>query len=163
MEKFIKIYRTIMSYMGVLGLCGFILSVLIQVVARTFLPTAPNWTEEAARFLFIYMVAFAGNAAVLSDEYVGVELLTEMFPKRVQDILKTAVFAVTGVFAAFVFFKCVMSSKGLIAITPPAMVSTALELPMKNVYFSLAVLFGCYILSFLLRLYMVFSNKKEEA
>lgn len=163
MEKFIKIYREIMSYMGVLGLCGFIASVLIQVIARTFLPTAPNWTEEAARFLFIYMVAFAGNAAVLSDEYVGVELLTEMFPKKVQDTLKTVVFAAVGIFAAFVFFKCVMSPKGLIAITPPAMVSTALELPMKQVYLALAVLFGCYILSFILRLYMVFSKKKEEA
>lgn len=162
MEKFIKIYKEIMSYIGVIGLFGFIASVLIQVTARTFLPTAPNWTEEAARFLFIYMVAFGGNAAVLSDEYVGVELLTEMFPKGVQKTLKTAVLVAVGVFAAFVFFKCVMSPQGLIAITPPAMVSTALELPMKKVYLALAVLFGCYIISYILRLYMVFS-KKEEA
>lgn len=161
MEKFIKIYRDVMSYIGVVGLFGFIASVLIQVTARTFLPTAPNWTEEAARFLFIYMVAFAGNAAVLSDEYVGVEMLTEMFPKKVQATIKTVVYGVIGVFAAFVFFKCVMSSKGLIAITPPGMVSTALELPMKYVYCALAVLFGCYILSYILRLYMVFSKKKE--
>lgn len=162
MEKFIKVYKTLMSYVGVLGLIGFIASVLIQVVSRTFLPTTPNWTEEAARFLFIYMVAFAGNAAVLSDEYVGVELLTEMFPQGFQKTLKTVIFVVLGVFSAFVFLKCVMSPQGLIAITPPAMVSTALELPMKYVYFALAVLFGCYILSFILRLYMVFS-KKEEA
>ncbi len=161
MEKFIKVYKEIMSYIGVLGLIGFIASVLIQVIARTFLPTAPNWTEEAARFLFIYMVAFAGNAAVLSDEYVGVELLTEMFPKGVQKTLKTAIFVVLMIFSAFVFFKCVMSPQGLIAITPPAMVSTALEIPMKYVYCAEVVLFGCYVISFILRLYMVFSKKKE--
>ena len=161
MEKFIKVYREIMSYIGVLGLIGFIASVLIQVIARTFLPTAPNWTEEAARFLFIYMVAFAGNAAVLSDEYVGVELLTEMFPQGVQKTLKTIIFVVLMFFSVFVFFKCVMSPQGLIAITPPAMVSTALEIPMKYVYCAEVVLFGCYVISFILRLYMVFSKKKE--
>lgn len=161
MEKFIKIYKEIMAGIGMLGLVGFIASVLIQVVARTFLPTTPNWTEEAARFLFIYMVAFAGNTAVLTDEYVGVDLLTEMFPQGVQKSLKTLVLVLLGVFSAFVFFKCVMSPQGLIAITPPGMVSTALELPMKYVYFALAILFGCYILSYILRLYLVFSKKKE--
>lgn len=161
MEKFIKIYKEIMTAIGVLGLIGFIASVLIQVVARTFLPTAPNWTEEAARFLFIYMVAFAGNAAVLNDEYVGVEMLTEMFPMAVQNIIKTLVLATIGVFSAFVFLKCVMSPQGLIAITPPAMVSTALEIPMKYIYFAEVFLFGFYIISYILRLYMIFSKKKE--
>lgn len=52
MEKFIKGYKDVMTYIGILGLIGFIVSVMIQVIARTFLPTAPNWTEEAARYLF---------------------------------------------------------------------------------------------------------------
>ena len=73
MDKIIKIYKEIMTGIGIVGLVGFIASVLIQVVSRTFLPTAPNWTEEAARFLFIYMVSFAGNAAVLNNEYVNVD------------------------------------------------------------------------------------------
>ena len=68
MNKIINQYKLIMTYIGIIGLVGFIGSVLIQVTARTFLPTAPNWTEEAARFLFIYMVAFGGNAAVITDE-----------------------------------------------------------------------------------------------
>lgn len=161
MEKFFKVYKEIMAGIGMIGLVGFIASVLIQVIARTFLPAAPNWTEEAARFLFIYMVAFAGNAAVLSDEYVGVELLTEFLPHKIQNVLKIIIYAVLGIFAGFVFFKCVMSPQGLIAITPPGMVSTALELPMKYVYCAEVVLFGCYILSYMLRLYMVFSEKKE--
>lgn len=161
MEKVIKVYKEIMTCIGVVGLVGFIASVLIQVIARTFLPTAPNWTEEAARFLFIYMVAFAGNAAVLNDEYVGVEMLVELFPKVVQKAIKTMIIVGLGVFAAFVFFNCVLGAKGLIAITPVTMVSTALELPMKYVYFSEVVLFGCYVISYIFRLYMEFFGKKE--
>ena len=161
MNKVIKVWNEFMTAVGVLGLTGFIVSVLIQVVARTFLPTAPNWTEEAARFLFIYMVAFAGNAAVLSDEYVGVELLTESLPKNIQRIIKLLIYVVMIIFSGFVFSKCVMSAEGLIAITPPGMVSTALELPMKYVYFAEAILFGGYIISYILRFYMELTQKKE--
>lgn len=161
MNKIIDRYRLVMTYIGIIGLVGFIASVLIQVIARTFLPTAPNWTEEAARFLFIYMVAFGGNAAVITDEYVGVEMLTELFPKSVQKAIKTVVLLALTAFSAFVFFKCVMSGTGLIAITPPGMVSTALEIPMKYIYMSEVILFGFYMISFAMRLYMLFTEKKE--
>lgn len=162
MDKIIKVYREIMTAVGIVGLVGFIASVLIQVVARTFLPTAPNWTEEAARYLFIYMVAFAGNAAVISDEYVGVEMLTETFPKVVQGIIKIVILAVLCVFSGFVFINCVIGPQGLLAVTPVTMVSTALLIPMKYIYVSLAFLFGCYIVSFLMRIYMILTAEKER-
>ena len=40
MEKFIKGYKDVMTYIGILGLIGFIVSVMIQVIARTFLPVS---------------------------------------------------------------------------------------------------------------------------
>ena len=161
LDKFVHYFDHALCFFGVIFYLTFVACVLIQVVSRNFLPSAPSWTEEAARFLFIYMVAFGGNAAVITDEYVGVEMLTEMFPKSVQKGIKTLVLVALTAFSAFVFLKCVMSSKGLIAITPPAMVSTALEIPMKYVYMSEVILFGFYMLSFLMRLYMLFTEKEE--
>ena len=161
MEKIIKVYREVLTAVGIIGLVGFIISVLIQVVARTFLPVAPNWTEEAARYLFIYMVAFAGNAAVISDEYVGVEMLTEMFPQVIQKIIKIAIAAVLCAFSGFIFINCVVGPKGLLAVTPVSMVSTALLIPMKYIYFSEAFLFGFYVISVLRRIYMILPAKKE--
>lgn len=161
MEKIIKVYREVMTAIGIVGLVGFIASVLIQVVSRTFLPTAPNWTEEAARYLFIYMVAFAGNAAVLNDEYVGVEMLTEMFPQAAQKAIKLAIMVVLCVFSGYIFINCVVGPQGLLAVTPVSMVSTALVIPMRYIYLSEAFLFGCYIVSFLMRIYMILTTKKE--
>ena len=161
MDKIIKIYKEIMTGIGIVGLVGFIASVLIQVVSRTFLPTAPNWTEEAARFLFIYMVSFAGNAAVLNNEYVNVEMLVEKLPKSLQKTLNLVIAAVLCVFAGFIFIKCVMGPKGLLAVTPPAMVSTALTIPMRYIYAAEVVLFGCYVISFIMRIYMILTEKKE--
>ena len=161
MKKAIQIYKEIMTYIGIIGLIGFIACVLIQVVSRTFLPTAPNWTEEGARYLFIYMVAFAGNAAVISDEYVGVELLTEMFSGAVQKGLKVLILTVLGVFAGFVFYNCVIGPDGLLAVTPPMMVTTALEIPMKYIYYSMVILFGCYVVSYIFRIYLIITAEKE--
>ena len=161
MDKIIKIYKEIMTGIGIVGLVGFIASVLIQVVSRTFLPTAPNWTEEAARCLFIYMVAFAGNAAVLNDEYVGVEMLVEMLPEAVRKGLNLAIMAVLCAFSGYIFINCVVGPKGLLAVTPPAMVSTALTIPMKYIYAAEVFLFGCYVISFIFRIYMILTKKKE--
>ena len=53
------------------------------------------------------MVAFGGNAAVITDEYVGVEMLTEMFPKSVQKGIKTLVLvALTAFFCICIFEMC---------------------------------------------------------
>lgn len=158
MKKAMRIYNDVLAYIGVIGLIGFLSTVLLQVTSRTFLPTAPNWTEEASRFLFIFMVGFAGNTAVSTDGYVGVELLTEHFPAALQKIIKILVLVAILVFSAIVFYFCVIGPEGLLAMTPPLMVSTALQLPMKYVYIALAILYGLYIISYLMRIYCVITD-----
>lgn len=158
MKKVMRVYNDILAYIGVIGLVGFISAVLIQVISRTFLPTSPNWTEEASRFLFIFMVAFAGNTAVSQDAYVNVELLTEHFPAGLQKVMKVLVLAMLLAFSAFVFWFCIVGPEGLLAMTPPLMKSTALGLPMKYVYVSSAILFGLYIVSYIMRIYCVITD-----
>lgn len=158
MKKLFRIYNDVLAYIGVVALFGFIATVLIQVVSRTFLPKSPNWTEEASRFLFIFMVGFAGNTAVATDEYVGVDLLTVRFPESVQKIVKIATLAVIWLFSIAVFFFCIAGPDGLLANTPATMVSTALMLPMKNVYISIAILFGLYCLSYPMRIYCIIKD-----
>ena len=51
--------------------------VMVQIISRNFLPSAPSWTEELARYSFIYMVAFGCGVAVLKDEFVFVEFLKD--------------------------------------------------------------------------------------
>lgn len=161
LKKIINIYSDIMSYIGILGLIGFIGAVLIQVISRTFLPTTPNWTEEAARFLFIFMVGFAGNAAVIKNEYVGVDLLTEALPQSVQKIIKLVTTFAIMIFSGIVFYFCIVGPEGLLAMTPPRMMSTALEIHMKYIYTALIILFGFYVISFAMRIYLLLTEKGE--
>lgn len=162
MDSLINKYNKFMSYLGLICLGGFIISVLIQVISRTFLPKTPSWTEELARYLFIYMVAFGASVAVHKKEFVAVDLIIDFLPKIIRKLIELVINIVLLLFVTFVLLKSVLG----FAILEYRMVSTAMQVPMQYIYFSMIILFGLLILSFVMEiLYQVkeiLSNKGEK-
>lgn len=162
MDSLINKYNKFMSYLGLICLGGFIISVLIQVISRTFLPKTPSWTEELARYLFIYMVAFGASVAVHKKEFVAVDLIIDFLPKIIRKLIELVINIVLLLFVAFVLLKSVLG----FAILEYRMVSTAMQVPMQYIYFSMIILFGLLILSFVMEiLYQVkeiLSSKGEK-
>ena len=136
MDSLIKKYNKFMSYLGLVCLGGFIISVLIQVISRTFLPKTPSWTEELARYLFIYMVAFGSSVAVHKKEFVAVDLIIDFLPKIIRKLIELVINIVLLLFVTFVLLKSVLS----FAILEYRMVSTAMQVPMQYIYFSMIIL-----------------------
>ena len=161
MDSLINKYNKFMSYLGLICLGGFIISVLIQVISRTFLPKTPSWTEELARYLFIYMVAFGASVAVHKKEFVAVDLIIDFLPKIIRKLIELVINIVLLLFT-FVLLKSVLG----FAILEYRMVSTAMQVPMQYIYFSMIILFGLLILSFVMEiLYQVkeiLSSKGEK-
>jgi len=145
LEKIINIFNFVLSLLGVLFLIAFVGSTIYQVVARNVLPVAPIWTEEAARFAFIFMVSCGVGLAVYTGDYVGVELIVDLFPQKVQKIIK-----VTTMFllAAFCFWYHIVSVRGF-AIFDYRYVSTAMRIPMQYIYISMRILFPSLGLSYI--------------
>lgn len=54
-----------------------IVIVMLQVIARIALPWSPHWTEEMARFCFIYMVSLGAGLAVKDRSYINVSLFLD--------------------------------------------------------------------------------------
>lgn len=162
MDSLIKKYNDLMSYLGLVCLVGFIISVLIQVISRTFLPKTPSWTEELARYLFIYMVAFGSSVAVHKKEFVAVDLVIDFLPNVIRKLIELIINIVLMIFVVFVLLKSVLG----FAILEYRMVSTAMQVPMQYIYFSMIILFGLLILSFgleiLYQLKEILSNKGEK-
>ncbi|UAT35796.1 TRAP transporter small permease [Escherichia fergusonii] len=69
-----KIYLII----GAVLLTALIGVVLLQVISRPLPITSPAWTEEAARFLLVYVVAFGCALATGRRELVNVDLVISM-------------------------------------------------------------------------------------
>lgn len=69
-----KIYLII----GAVLLTALIGVVLLEVISRPLPISSPAWTEEAARFLLVYVVAFGCALATGRRELVNVDLVISM-------------------------------------------------------------------------------------
>jgi TRAP-type C4-dicarboxylate transport system permease small subunit len=134
-----KILDKILSFLAFICILVFCTTVMLQVICRsfTFLPIL-SWTEELARYCFIYAVAFAGGIAVRTNAYVAVDIFTNLIPKRFKRAYAIGLNSLLCAFA--VFFEIKSAFK--FAFMKGRFVSTALEIPMQYVFFSMVVLFG---------------------
>lgn len=151
-DKIVKIYNEVLCAFGSVFYIAFCVCVLIQIFSRNFLPSAPSWTEEAARYTFIYMVAFGCGVAVLKDEFVYVEFLKDTLEgkglHKVNQVIRILVTVAMLVLSAFILFRSVPG----IAFLKFRMVSTAMEIPMQYIYFSQILLFGFLCISLIIRI-----------
>ena len=82
-----------------------IVVVVYQVIARySPVPLAP-WTEEAARFLFIWTTALIAGPAYHRGAYVGVDLVPSLLPDRVFAIWARVIHVLVIAFAVILMLK----------------------------------------------------------
>ncbi|MBQ6527894.1 MAG: TRAP transporter small permease subunit [Clostridia bacterium] len=151
-DKFVRVYTEVLCAFGCLFYLTFCVCVMIQIISRNLLPSAPSWTEEAARYTFIYMVAFGCGVAVLRDEFVYVEFLKDFLDSKglfkVNQVIRFLVTIAMLILSGYILFFSVPS----LAFIKFRMVSTAMQLPMQVVYFSQIILFGLLCISLVIRL-----------
>ena len=111
----------------------FIMSIIIfvQVIMRYAFGNSLTWSEELARYLFIWLIYFAVSYTAHKEKHIRIDAAINLYPKKLRPyilivseiiVLAFAVFiAVTGV---TVFQKITMSGQ----------VSPAIGLPMQFVY-----------------------------
>ncbi len=64
-----------------------VLIIVLQVVFRYLLNDALSWSEEAARFLMLWMTALIAPSAYRWGGFVSIDLVHDMLPKRVGSLL----------------------------------------------------------------------------
>ena len=135
LNKFIKGYMEVLYALSSIFYIGFCFCVLVQVISRNFLPNAPSWTEELARYSFIYMVAFGVGLDGLQDEFVNVEFMGDFLKKKSPKALKVLNLVIEVIILAMCLVILVMAEPKYCFPTF-AMNSTATNIPMKYIYFS---------------------------
>lgn len=74
-------------------LCGFMLAVMLVIlVAQVFMRWMghPNtWSEELARYMFVWAVYIGGSFATQLDMHIRIDLALNVWPKAVRPIAKT--------------------------------------------------------------------------
>jgi len=66
-------------------------AMLVQVFTRYVLNDPTAWTEEACRYLYVYIVFLGASAAIADRSHVSVNVVTQMMPPAVQLVVALAV------------------------------------------------------------------------
>ena len=130
----------------VLSMVGIVTFVNLAVFYRYVLADPLTWTTEISAYLLVYTVLFGASIALRHNQFVKVEVLANLLPKR----LKTLIVLLSQVLIALFLVVCIGSPSMLIrkAIITKT-VSPALGIPMVNLYHLLRVGF-IFMLIFLI-------------
>jgi TRAP-type transport system small permease protein len=124
-----------------IALLAALLAVLAaQVFTRYVLGNALDWTEEVARYLYVYVVFFGSSAAIQDRGHVSIAMLVNRLPRRAQ--LATALFVNAAILVALAFLvwwgtRATIRMLDILTIT--------LEVPFAYVY--VVVPFTCLLMS----------------
>ena len=145
--------------------CLGIMTVVIglQVFMRYVMQDSLSWSEELARYLFIFFIYAGISYGVKMRRHIRVEAFTMWMPARVQAVIKIIAQILFMAFAVIVIYYGYETSTRIFKLKQ---VSAALDLPMGYVY---ATLPFCYVMVAIRLLQQfpqliadIFGKKKEE-
>jgi len=100
---------------GVL-MAGVFICLGLQVITRYVVTVQLTWTEEVARYLFVWLVFFGASAAIRNRSHVAVEFFLPLYPPAVRKIVSLASSLLILLFLGVVMYwgwKEVLESWGL--------------------------------------------------
>ena len=105
MKKVVGILDATMKWGLVLTTTVMIVTCTLQVLSRYVLAHPFSWTEEVARFAFIWW-SFLGAAYVVRlNGHLGMDILVKVLPRKLRTAAQRLVFAITLGFACLVTYQ----------------------------------------------------------
>jgi TRAP-type C4-dicarboxylate transport system permease small subunit len=111
-----------------------VFTVFGQVIFRYILSAPPSWTEELARYIFIWVSFLAATYAYRKNAHIVIDVITSKLPNKFKEIYYYLVTTVIVFFLGVLFVQSIFSFEVVgTAISP------SLGLNMKYVHLSLTV------------------------
>lgn len=137
------------------------LSVLIifaQVIMRYVLGSSLSWSEELARYLFLWEIWLGASFAVKHNKHLRADVLQTVLPKKFKYPIEVLY---TVIWLAFCIFLAYKSTVLVSTISRVGQLSAAMRLPMKYAYASVPA--GCILMSIRLiqKIYLDYKKYKS--
>lgn len=120
-------------------------TIFTQVIARYAFANSLSWSEEAGRYIFVWITFLGAAMAVRNRQHVSLDMLVNKLPNS----LKTTCLVVS--YVSMMIFTSVLIYGGFKFVTRGSQqISSALEIPMHYVYIVLP-LGGILIFAYLIK------------
>lgn len=114
--------------------------VLLQIVMRYVFNTPLTWTEEIARYIFVYITFLGAGLLVYERSHLFVEVIFNSLSGRVKRSVQLCIDSIVLVFSVYL----VVSSKSSMLFAFGSR-STATQIPMQ--YISMSVMIGAILMT----------------
>ena len=120
----------------VTGIGVMIIVIFCQVVMRYMFNNSLAWSEELARYIFVWQVWLAVPYAVIKGRHIRLELLPDAVGPKMKFVLDMLFFFVSAGFFLFLSYESVSVVKGVIRM---GQVTPVIQIPKWICYLSVPV------------------------
>ncbi len=149
-----KILRWLDDYFEAIFLVATLFSmsiiIAVQVFFRYVLLNSISWSEEIARYLFIYMVYFGISYAVRTNRHIRIEVLLNTLPDKAKKIMTISADILFMIFATVVTVK---SGVVVATISRLGQIAGITGIPMSIIYCGVPIGYGMVVVRLLQNLY----------
>lgn len=158
-KKFGNLFNKIEENALIIALAIMVAVIFFQVVMRYIFNNSPSWSEEFARYLFVWFSWMGVSAGLKDNEHLKVELLSIALKKRgllksneVINILVSLVWLFTTAVVTFYGFEVVMAQMDMNVLTP------AMRAPVWIAYLSIPACSGIVGIRLLVKIFESLKN-----
>lgn len=132
LSTFISVIERVCVFVTTIGLFICILLIVVQVIGRYLFTNPIYWSEELARYVFIWTTLFGASLAFRRSELIGVDFFVEKLHVRNRKICKlVGLLLITGFIFIFIRYGIVLLNIAKKSNT----ISPALAIPMYYMYY----------------------------
>jgi TRAP-type C4-dicarboxylate transport system permease small subunit len=149
------------EYLLVYSLMFSVALIFIQIIMRYVFSNSLGWSEELARYLFLWQIWLGASYAVKERRHLRIEIIQDLMrdkrKKMIFELLPTAIWLLFSIFLTY------QGTRLTLILFERGQVSPAMRVPMAYAYASVPV--GCALMSIRLICEMVKNIKaiKNEA
>ncbi|GEK32000.1 hypothetical protein KZO01_23090 [Kurthia zopfii] len=139
-----------------------VILIFVQVFTRYVMSDSLGWTEEASRYLFIWLIFLSIGIAFVDKKHISIDILLDVLPTIVQKIIMQISYIILMILSIFLLKQGLDLVENLQQFSQK---SSTLQIPMWVVYLSLPVGFGIAFLRLIhvsILLYIDRPDKESE-
>lgn len=154
--KILNYFAKLIELVAILFFCLMLISTFIQVISRYFF-TPITWTEEIARYSYVWLV-FVGSIVIQkNDEHIRLDLLGKKFIDKYGETFEI----IFKIFLLYICYQLTVSGYKF-SITMGKAMSTILPMPLKYLYIVIPISFGLIFIFTVVQLFDGLIAKRKE-
>lgn len=141
-------------------LVALILMTFLGVIFRYALKSPFTWLEEVQMACMVWIVFAAGGAAFRTGNHVAIEMIVDMFPKKVQKIFEWIIAVIVFLVLAYLFYQ----SLGFVGMfIKSGRATSMIKIPYALIYGIAPVSFVLMVVSYVFSLIKGVKSEAKEA